>query len=666
MKLNLNFNRHGVLAKLLLPLSSIFIVAMLILVFIIIQMQGRFTSKMGKTVTGVLASTTESVQSHFARMETDVIETLQQNLAQASDTLSKSTSSELSKIEADIIADLEKNLQLNADSMASLMAQVAPSAILSNNFIALVSYARSVTNRPDVIYAVYLKPNGRPITRYINRKDPKIKSYLKNGAGRKKLDKVLNASSKDSSVLIVEKAMELEGKKLGKIVLCMDKASILAKKDEVRNQFNALTTKNEEMISTALTHVSSETGSKMQTTLKSIAAQSNEAYEKIGQDIDQVGSQAKFRMRSVLIAIGLLFGLVMLSVIGALTLLMVINPINKVVAGLKDIATGEGDLTKRLEIKSRDEIGTLARWFNQFVENLQSIIKDLASNANDMQSSSADLSQISNHMSVGSQKTSDKAVGVAEAADQMRSDMNSVATAMEQAATNLGMVVAAVEEMTATINEVAQTGENARDKTDTAVQLANATSNQVNELGKSAQEIGKVIETITNISEQVNLLALNATIEAARAGEAGKGFAVVANEIKELAKQTSDSTSEIKNRVGDIQSSTSNTVTRISDIVNAFGEVNELVGTIATAIEEQSVTTREISGNLTQANKGITEVNENVNNSTAVASQVADNIEEVKAAASEMSNSSSQVRLSAEELSGLAEQLNDMVGRFKV
>jgi methyl-accepting chemotaxis protein len=660
------FNSKGILAKLLVPISGIFILAMIILVLTILQMQGSFTIHMGESVNAILQSTTASVNSRFNKMETDVIDSLRQNLAQASETLSTTTAAGFSSVQSDIITDLEQNLRSNADSVAALMAQVAPRAILSNNFMDLVAYVKSVTQRPDVIYAVYLKPDGRPITRYINRSDEKIKAYIKTGAGKKKLDKVLSASAKDDSVLLAEKELLLEGKQLGKVVLCMDRAEILAKQGQVKNQFNALMAKTDKMIESALEQVSSVTDSKMQSTLKHIADESEASWEKIGSDIDRIGNEAKSRMRSVLMIVGLVFGLVMLAVIGTLTLLMVLRPINVVLAGLKDIATGDGDLTKRLEIKSKDEIGALANWFNQFVGNLQSIIRDVASNADDMQSSSAELSQISNHMSDGSCQTSEKATSVAEAGDQMRANMNSVAAAMEQATTNLAMVVTAVEEMTATINEIAKNSENARGKTDAAVNLANETSNQVNELGQSAQEIGKVIETITDISEQVNLLALNATIEAARAGEAGKGFAVVANEIKELAKQTSDSTNEIKARVGDIQSSTNGTVTRISDIVSAFDEVNQLVGTIATSIEEQSVTTQEISGNLSQANGGITEVNKNVNNSTTVVSQVAENIEEVKTAANGMSDSSSQVNLNAEQLAKLSEQLASMVRRFKI
>ncbi len=661
-----HLNKLGILAKLLLPISVIFVAAMAILVFVLIQMQGNFAGHMGKSVTDVLQSTTTSVQSQFVEMEKNVVETLQQNLVQASDTLSRNTSSELAKIQTDIIADSRQTLKLNAESLASLLAHVAPRAILSNNFADLVSYVKSVSLREDVIYAIYLNPNGRPITRYINRDDPKIQSFLSSGEGNRKLDKVLNASLSDSSVLVVEKEMSLEGKSLGKIVLCMDKSLILDKNKAVENRFNSLTQKNNEMIRSALTQVSSETGVMMQATMNRIAKQSNDAWAMIEEQIARIGSKAKSRMQRVLIGIGLAFGLVVLSVIGYLAFALVLKPINQVVAGLKDIATGEGDLTKRLQIHSKDEIGTLARWFNQFVENLQTIIKDLASNAHDMRSSSAELSEISKSMTAGSQKTSDKAIGVAEAGDQMRQNMTSVAAVMEQATTNLSMVVTAVEEMTATINEIAQTSESARGKTDAAVSLANSTSLQVNQLGDSAQEIGKVVEAITEISDQVNLLALNATIEAARAGEAGKGFAVVANEIKELANQTSDSTNEIKRRVSDIQHSTDGTVTKINEIVTASSEVNELVGTIATAIEEQSVTTKEISGNLSQANEGINDVNENVNNSSAVASQVADDIGEVKKASSEMLSSSSQVNQNAEQLAKLSEQLASMVGRFKI
>jgi methyl-accepting chemotaxis protein len=342
------------------------------------------------------------------------------------------------------------------------------------------------------------------------------------------------------------------------------------------------------------------------------------------------------------------------------------KPLSQVVAGLRDAAEGEGDLTKRLPAKSRDEVGELARWFNAFVEKIQGIISDMATNATQLNTSSKDLSGISENMSAGAEQTSSKAIAVASASEELSASISSVAATMEQAATNMNIVASATEEMTATINEIAQNTEKARTITEAAVGQTGRASNQVGQLGSAAQEIGKVVETITEISEQVNLLALNATIEAARAGEAGKGFAVVANEIKELARQTAEASRAIKQRVEGIQQSTGGTVEEIANISKVVNSVNEIVTTIASAVGEQSVTTREIAGNVSEASKGIAEVNENITQSAGVASGIANDIAEVTRAAGEMSNSSSQVNLSSGELAKLAGQLDTMVGRFKV
>ena len=121
---------------------------------------------------------------------------------------------------------------------------------------------------------------------------------------------------------------------------------------------------------------------------------------------------------------------------------------------------------------------------------------------------------------------------------------------------------------------------------------------ELTQLGATADKIGKVTETITDISEQTNLLALNATIEAARAGKAGKGYAVVANEIKDLAKQTAEATVDIKNIVDNIQATSKTTEKGIEQIGTVIGEVNDIVGTVATAVEEQTAATQEIAGNI--------------------------------------------------------------------
>jgi methyl-accepting chemotaxis protein len=237
---------------------------------------------------------------------------------------------------------------------------------------------------------------------------------------------------------------------------------------------------------------------------------------------------------------------------------------------------------------------------------------------------------------------------------------------MEQATTNLRSVATATEEMTATISEIAGNSEKARRITGQAVAQADSISSAVRALGQSAQEIGKVTETITSISNQTNLLALNATIEAARAGAAGKGFAVVATEIKELAKQTAAATEDIKDKIAGVQNSTSSTVEDIEKVMGVIREISDIVTTIATAIEEQSVVTKDIASNISQATMGVDDANQRVSQTSTVAQTVAQDISGVSMAGVNITDGSQQVLSSAQELSRLAEQLRSMVLGFKL
>ena len=344
----------------------------------------------------------------------------------------------------------------------------------------------------------------------------------------------------------------------------------------------------------------------------------------------------------------------------------VVKPINRVVAGLQDAAQGEGDLTKRIDINSTDEVGELARWFNTFIEKIQLIITDVAQNAQNLSNSSKALAGIAGHLSDSASQTSGKAMTVSAASEEMSTTISSAAGIMDETAGNLNIVASGAEEMTATINEIAGNTEKGRQIAEEAVGQTSHATTQIQDLGNAAVQIGKVVETITEISEQVNLLALNATIEAARAGDAGKGFAVVANEIKELAKQTATASGEIKQQIEGIQSSTQGTVTEINSIATVVGQVNELVTTIAAAVEEQSVTTRDIAGNVARASEGVSEVNTTIAEGANAANTIAADIADVTQAADEMTNASSQVNASSTELSELAEKLNTMVNQFKV
>jgi methyl-accepting chemotaxis protein len=315
----------------------------------------------------------------------------------------------------------------------------------------------------------------------------------------------------------------------------------------------------------------------------------------------------------------------------------VTRPLEQILDRLKDIARGEGDLTKRLEVTGRDEVAELAGAFNTFTDKLQGMVKSIGGNIQSLLASSQQLSETSMFMSANTQETSAQA--------------NAVSVGAGQVSQNLQMVATATDGMAHSIKEIAVSANQAAQVATTAVKTARDTNQHVTQLGKSSSEIGQVIKVITSIAEQTNLLALNATIEAARAGEAGKGFAVVANEIKELARETARSTEDISQKIEAIQGNTQASVAAIGKITDIINQVNDISNTIASAVEEQTATTNEIGRNITQAAKG--------------SSEIAGSISGVAQAAKGTSKGAHDVQAASQGLSQIASELQKLVGQFK-
>ncbi|MBN1910155.1 MAG: Cache 3/Cache 2 fusion domain-containing protein [Pirellulales bacterium] len=343
----------------------------------------------------------------------------------------------------------------------------------------------------------------------------------------------------------------------------------------------------------------------------------------------------------------------------------IVRPLNNMMEGLKDIAEGEGDLTRRLDDSSRDELGTLARWFNTFVDKLQRIISEMADNASDVANSSTELSSTSTQLASSAEEMTAQSATVASAAEEMSSNMNTMAASTEQMTANVKTVASAVEEMTASISEIAKNAEQASTVANDAARLAETSNANIGQLGTAADEIGKVIETIQDIAEQTNLLALNATIEAARAGDAGKGFAVVATEVKELAKQTAEATEDIRRRIEGIQGSTGEAVRSIAEISEVIQKVNEVSKTIASAVEEQSITTKEIAQNVAQTSEAATTVSSGVAESASASQEITRNIAEIDLAVRQAAQGATFTQGASVQLNQVAGQLQKVVGQFK-
>ncbi|HBO8351825.1 TPA: methyl-accepting chemotaxis protein [Pseudomonas aeruginosa] len=328
------------------------------------------------------------------------------------------------------------------------------------------------------------------------------------------------------------------------------------------------------------------------------------------------------------------------AVLGLLVLWLsargVIRPILGVAHMLRDIASGEGDLTQRLPHTGRDELGELAGWFNRFLDKLQPIIRDVKVSVRDARSTADQSAAISSQTSAGMQQQFREIDQVATASHEMTATAQDVARSAAQAADAARGADQATRDGLALIDRTTQSIDSL---------AANLTSamGQVEQLASSSEEIGSVLEVIRAIAEQTNLLALNAAIEAARAGDAGRGFAVVADEVRNLARRTQDSVEQIRGVIEGLQQGTRDvvdamhgshrqaqgSVEQVDEAVAALQRIGEAVTVIndmnlqiASAAEEQSSVAEEINRNVA----AIRDVTESLSSQAEESAQVSQSL----------------------------------------
>jgi methyl-accepting chemotaxis protein len=313
----------------------------------------------------------------------------------------------------------------------------------------------------------------------------------------------------------------------------------------------------------------------------------------------------------------------------------IVNPLRDVAAALGRMA--RGDLTARVSVDSRDEVGQMAETLNQATASVHEAIRDIEQSAGELSSASQTLSGTSDRLATDAEVGKERAGTVSDATGKVTGNLRSVATG--------------TQEMTSAIAEIAENASSVVKVGERAVVAAQATTDTIGKLGESSSEIGDVIKTITSIAEQTNLLALNATIEAARAGEAGKGFAVVAGEVKDLAQGTAKATEDISRRVEAIQGDTARAVDAIAEISEIIKDINKFQLTIASAMEQQSATTRDMDRNVSEAATGSDDITGYINDVASVAESVA--------------TGATNTSQAAADLSQVSARLNDLVSRFQ-
>ena len=341
--------------------------------------------------------------------------------------------------------------------------------------------------------------------------------------------------------------------------------------------------------------------------------------------------------QSTRLLVGLLVASLLIGLLMALLMSRAISRrLHQMVAALKDVAAG--DLTRRVDVTSRDEVGLMGTALNNALTQLHDAVRSITGTATRLAGSSEELTTVSERL--------------VRDADQAATQAEVVSTAADEVSAGAQAAASSTEEMSASIQEIARNATQAGQVANTGVEVVESTTPTIARLGQASTEITEVANLITSIAEQTNLLALNATIEAARAGEAGKGFAVVAGEVKELAKQTANATEEIGAKILAIQSSAHEVAEAIGKMTTIIGQVNDAQTSIAAAVEQQSATTSEMGRSGVQAADSTT--------------QIAQSAVEVAHAAKASSDGAVETQQAARQLAGMADELQALVRHFHV
>jgi methyl-accepting chemotaxis protein len=411
-------------------------------------------------------------------------------------------------------------------------------------------------------------------------------------------------------------------------------------------------------------------------------------------------------------AITMIFSIALIAVVvgillGAFISRGITKPVSRLVDGSESVANG--DLTKDIEIETKDEIGILAKSFGTMVGNLRNLVKEiqstsmnvsstsqeLASSAEEMNASTQQVSSAIQQISKGAQSQAGQVEDTTKVVKEMSGSVDDVTSRAVLAAEEAGKSSTSARSGRKTVEEaVTKMEESSRSAVQEAVVKMQAIQKVVGEsamtignLGKRSEEISQIVDVITNITDQTNLLALNAAIEAARAGEQGRGFAVVAEEVKNLAEDSREAADRIANMIKEIQGETVKAVDAmqrgtkeveegmkaINSTEDAFKEINNMADVttqtfenIASLAASTSEQVQAISAATQQQKTGTEMVASAIDGIASVAEESASASEESASSTEELTASMEEMTARAQELSEMALSLQRSAGRFKL